>query len=73
MVNIEEILNYDKSRNYLNRIAAYSCYEMKPADYPKAKTYIETFFKNSPPEKIIIKDYAYYGRILLKLKRHIVG
>lgn len=68
LVNIEEILNYDKSRNYLNRIAAYSCYEMKPADYPKAKTYIETFFKNATPEKIIIKDYAYYGRILLKLK-----
>jgi tetratricopeptide (TPR) repeat protein len=64
----EEILNYDKSRNYLNRIAAYSCYEKKPADYQRAKAYIETFFENSPSEKVIIKDYTYYGRILLRLK-----
>jgi tetratricopeptide (TPR) repeat protein len=63
----EEILQYDNSRNYLNRIAAYSCYDKKPADYEKARTFIETFFKNSPPDKIIVKDYTYYGRILLKL------
>jgi tetratricopeptide (TPR) repeat protein len=63
----EEILQYDNSRNYLNRIAAYSCYDKKPADYVKARTYMETFFKNSPADKIIIKDYTYYGRILLKL------
>jgi tetratricopeptide (TPR) repeat protein len=63
----EEILQYDNSRNYLNRIAAYSCYEKKPADYEKARTFMETFFKNSSPDKIIIKDYTYYGRILLKL------
>ncbi len=66
--NIEEILNYDKSRNYLYRVAAYSAYEMRPPDYNKALNYIEEFFKNSPVEKIIPKDYAYYGRILLKLK-----
>jgi tetratricopeptide (TPR) repeat protein len=64
----EEIMNYDKSRNYLNRIAAYSCYEKKPADYTKALKYIETLIQNSQPEKIITKDYAYYGRTLLKLK-----
>ncbi|MBP1670386.1 MAG: hypothetical protein H6Q21_2752, partial [Bacteroidetes bacterium] len=63
----EEILQYDNTRNYLNRIAAYSCYDKKPADYEKARTYMETFFKNSPPDKIIVKDYTYYGRILLKL------
>ncbi len=66
--NIEDILTVDKSRTYLYRVAAYSCYEMKPPDYPKARTYIETFFKNSPHDKIIIKDYEYYGRILLRLK-----
>lgn len=66
--NIEEILTYDKSRNYLNRVAAYSAYEMRPPDYNKALYYIEEFFKNTTPEKIISKDYAYYGRILLKLK-----
>jgi tetratricopeptide (TPR) repeat protein len=63
----EEILQYDNTRNYLNRIAAYSCFDKKPADYEKARTYMEAFFKNSPPEKIIVKDYTYYGRILLKL------
>jgi tetratricopeptide (TPR) repeat protein len=63
----EEILQYDNTRNYLNRIAAYSSYDKKPADYEKARTYMETFFKNSPPDKIIVKDYTYYGRILLKL------
>lgn len=66
--NIEEIFAVDKSRNYLNRLAAYSCYEMRPADYDKAKMFIEEFFKNSTPEKIIPKDYTYYGRTLLKMK-----
>jgi len=66
--NIEEILAFDKSRNYLNRVAAYSAYEMRPPDYNKALYYIEEFFKNTTPEKTISKDYAYYGRILLKIK-----
>jgi tetratricopeptide (TPR) repeat protein len=65
---VEEIMNYDKSRNYLNRIAAYSSYEKKPADYQKALKYIEALIQNSQPDKIISKDYAYYGRTLLKLK-----
>jgi len=65
---VEEIMNYDKSRNYLNRIAAYSSYEKKPADYQKALKYIEALIQNSQPDKIIAKDYAYYGRTLLKLK-----
>lgn len=65
---IEDIQKYDQSRNYLNRIAAYSAFEMKPPDYPKALNFIEAFFKNTTPEKTISKDYAYYGKILLKLK-----
>jgi tetratricopeptide (TPR) repeat protein len=64
---IEEVLKVDNSRNYLNRIAAYSCYDKKPQDLVKAKTYIETFFRNAKPENIITRDYAYYGRILYKL------
>jgi tetratricopeptide (TPR) repeat protein len=58
----------DNSRNYLNRLAGYSAYEMKPADYEKAKNFMELFFKNTSSEKIIVKDYSYYGRILLKMK-----
>lgn len=68
ITNIDEILQYDKSRNYLYRVAAYSAYEMRPPDYQKARDYIETFFKNAEPDKIIVKDYAYYGRILLRLR-----
>jgi tetratricopeptide (TPR) repeat protein len=64
----EDILKYDNSRNYLNRIAGYACYDKKPADYEKGRVFMETFFKNTTPDKIIVKDYTYYGRILLKLK-----
>ena len=64
---IEEVLKVDNSRNYLNRIAAYSSFDKKPQDLEKAKTYMETFFRNAKPENIITRDYAYYGRILYKL------
>jgi tetratricopeptide (TPR) repeat protein len=65
---IKELQKVDNSRNYLNRLAAYSSYEMKPPDYELAKSYIETFFKNTDSEKVIVKDYSYYGKILMKLK-----
>jgi len=62
----EEILKVDNSRNYLNRVAGYSAYEMKPPALDKGKQYMEAFFKNAKPEDIIARDYAYYGRILYK-------
>jgi tetratricopeptide (TPR) repeat protein len=65
---IQELQKVDNSRNYLNRLAGYSAYEMKPPDYDKAKSYMEIFFKNTDPEKVIVKDYSYYGKILLKMK-----
>ena len=64
---IEEVLKVDNSRNYLNRLAGYSAYEKKPQDLEKAKTYMETFFKNAKDENIITRDYAYYGRILIQI------
>ncbi len=64
---IEEVLKVDNSRNYLNRIAGYSAYEKKPQELDKAKSYMDTFFKNAKNENIIPRDYAYYGRILYKL------
>jgi tetratricopeptide (TPR) repeat protein len=64
---IEELQKVDNSRNFLNRLAAYCAYDKRPADYNKALTYIETFFKNATPDKIITKDYYYYGRILIKV------
>lgn len=67
---ITEILKIDNSRNYLNRIAAYSAFEKKPnPDYQSALKYIETFFSKATPEKIIQRDYMYYGNTLLKLKQ----
>ena len=39
--NVEEILAVDQSRSYMNRLAGYSCYEKKDADYVKALSYME--------------------------------
>jgi tetratricopeptide (TPR) repeat protein len=69
LIQIEEVQKVDNSRNYLNRVGAYSAYDKKPADYNKALQYIETFFKNTTPDRIIPRDYKYYGRILIKLKK----
>lgn len=66
---ITEILQIDNSRNYLNRIAGYSAYDKKPADYNASLKYMELFFAKATPDKIIQKDYMYYGNTLLKLKQ----
>jgi len=66
---ISEIQAVDNSRNYLNRLAAYAAFDMKPADYNKSISYIEKYMQNATPEKIILRDHLYYGRSLLKLKQ----
>jgi len=66
LTTLQEVLAVDKSRNYLNRLAAYCCYDKKPPELEKGKMYIETFFKNTNPESIIPRDYLYYSRILFK-------
>jgi tetratricopeptide (TPR) repeat protein len=66
---VEEVLKVDNSRNYLNRIAGYSAYDMKPQDLDKAKMYMDFFFKNAKEENIIGRDYAYYGKILYKMAK----
>ena len=63
---VEEIFAIDKSRNYLNRIAAYSCYEMGDTDMDRALNYIETLFRTVPVENLIKKDYTYHAKILIK-------
>jgi tetratricopeptide (TPR) repeat protein len=67
---IKEVLQVDKSRNYLNRLAAYCSYDKKPQDLDNALIYIEDFFKNATEESIIPRDYSYYGRILYKLAKN---
>jgi tetratricopeptide (TPR) repeat protein len=64
--NVEEIFAVDKSKTYMNRIAGYSSYEKKDADYNKALSYMETLFKTVSPDRIIKKDYIYMAKILLK-------
>ena len=65
---IAEILAVDKSRPYLYRLGGYSAFDKKPADYPKAKIYMEDLMKTMPAEKIINSDYIYYGKTLINLK-----
>ena len=64
--NVEEIFAVDKSRSYMNRIAGYSCYEKKDADYVKALSYMDELFRTLPAERILWKDHHYMARILMK-------
>jgi len=67
---INQIFAVDSTINSMNRVIAYCLYEesiKKTAtvkEYTKAQYYIEKFFKNTTPDKIINKDYIYYGKIL---------
>jgi|WetSurSiteA1Bulk_404760.scaffolds.fasta_scaffold01103_5 tetratricopeptide (TPR) repeat protein len=67
---IEEVLKVDDSRNYLNRLAAYCCYDKKPQELEKGRLYIETFLKNAEPDQLITRDYLYYGHIMYKLAKN---
>lgn len=66
----EDIIEVDKSRNYLNRVAAYSCYDMRPQQLEKGLEFIEAFLENEDPDNIISRDYAYYGRILFRMANY---
>jgi tetratricopeptide (TPR) repeat protein len=66
ITNVEEIFKKDKSRTYLNRLAAYSEFEKKNPDYNKALQYMETLFKVLPSDMLNKKDYLYLAKILLK-------
>lgn len=66
---IQEIQKIDDSRNYLNRIAGYSAYDKKNPDYELANQYLSKFFSNANPSSITARDYLYYGRTLIKLKK----
>jgi len=64
---IEEILEVDKSRNYLYRLAGYCCYDKRPPELTKGKMYLEEFFKNADVSSIIPRDFLYYSRTLYKV------
>jgi tetratricopeptide (TPR) repeat protein len=63
--NVEDILRVDNSRSYMNRLAGYSYFEKKPADYVKALSYMDELFKSVSPELILWKDHYYTARILM--------
>ena len=62
LAEINSIWQIDTTRNLLNRLAAYSSYELK--NYEDGLKYIENFFSRQPEEKILPTDYAYYGKLL---------
>ncbi len=66
---VEEIFAVDQSRSYMNRIAAYSCYEKENYDLNKALYYMEELFQTVSPDNLIKKDYLYHAKILLKKNR----
>jgi tetratricopeptide (TPR) repeat protein len=69
---VEEILAVDKSRSYMNRLAGYSYYEKKNADYDKALGYMDELFRTVPEDRILPKDYHYAARILMKKNQNYI-
>jgi tetratricopeptide (TPR) repeat protein len=72
ILNVEEILAIDNSRAYMNRLAGYSYYEKKNADYAKALAYMDKLFEKVPEDRILPKDHHYTARILIKKNQNLV-
>ncbi|MCX6277893.1 MAG: tetratricopeptide repeat protein [Bacteroidetes bacterium] len=64
---LNEILKVDNSDNDVNRALAYSYFETQK--YDSGLIFIRKFIANAKPEKIRSLDYAYYGRLLAKMKQ----
>ncbi len=65
--NVEEILQIDNSRSYLNRLVGYSYFDKKDPDYQKAYEYMEKLFQSVSEDRILWKDHYYMARILIKM------
>ena len=69
-INIaEDILKVDSSKTYIYRLLAYSLTDKANPELDKALRYIQKLFSKMPEDNLIIKDYSYYSKILLSLKR----
>lgn len=68
-----EIIQIDSSRNYVNRLLAYACYEK--ADYFTGMFHITTFFRRAEAEqsKILPTDYEYRGKLRIKSGEELAG
>jgi len=63
--NVEEILQIDNSRSYLNRLVGYSYFDRKNPDYDQAYNYMNRLFEVAP-ERILWKDNYYMAKIIIK-------
>jgi tetratricopeptide (TPR) repeat protein len=68
---ISEIQKEDTSFIILNRLLAYSYFELNQPE--KAILYIQKFLAKSNPQKIIPSDWNYYGKIMAKMKNDSVA
>ncbi len=66
IVLFNELQKQDTSKNFVNRLLAYSLYET--GDYTTGTSYINRFFNRAPLEntKIIASDYEYRGKLFSK-------
>jgi tetratricopeptide (TPR) repeat protein len=67
IIELNEILKSDSSKNDLNRALAYSYYET--GQYDKGLIYSKKFFSHAHPDRIRASDYAYLGRLYSKTKQ----
>lgn len=70
---VQEIQAVDNTRNFLNRVAGYSSFDKKNPDYEQANKFLSAFFNNAKEISITPRDYLYYGRTLIKLKKDSVS
>jgi|LakMenEpi03Aug12_release.lakeMendotaPanAssembly.Ray.scaffolds.fasta_scaffold00329_65 tetratricopeptide (TPR) repeat protein len=66
ILQFSEIVQTDSSKNYVNRLLAYSYFEK--GDFPNGITFINNFFRRAPKEgtSILSSDYEYRGKLLAK-------
>lgn len=64
--NVEEILQVDNSRAYMNRLAGYSYFDKKDPDYDKAYEFMNKLFESVAAERILWKDHYYMAKIIIK-------
>jgi tetratricopeptide (TPR) repeat protein len=61
---LEDTINHSLDVSVLSRIRGYIAYET--GEYSKGVEHMSKFFKLHDPEKNIVSDYIYYGRLLQK-------
>lgn len=71
IVEINEVLKKEPNHMIMNRLLAYSSYELN--DYNTGVQAIQKFFQVAKPEKIIASDYEYRGKLFLKANTDSLG